>query len=154
MSELTNESAGMPSELIQHVYTELRRLAARYLASERPGQTIQATDLVHEAYMRIHAQPGARFGKAHFMALAAISMRRILVDRARAKYAVRRGGGLKRISLQDGLILSSSSPEDILVVHDALKKLAQVAPRQSRVVEMRYFAGLTFEEMAEVESVA
>ena len=131
MAEFTNESARQPSELIQQVYSQLRRLAARYLASERAGQTIQATDLVHEAYMRLQAQAGARFEKPHFMALAAISMRRILVDRARAKVAVRRGGGMQKVTLEEGLIVSSRSPEDVLIVHEALKKLAEnLAPAE------------------------
>src|SRR5688500_20383932 len=105
MTNLNSESAHPPSELIQKVYAELRRLAARYLAAER-ACTIQATDLVHEAYMRLEGQFGRRFGRAHFMALAAISMRRILVDRARARAAVRRGGGQRKVSLNEALIVS------------------------------------------------
>lgn len=139
------------------VYDELRRLAASYVRRERAGQTLQATALVHEAYLRL---AGARerpwTGRTHFLAIAAISMRQILVDRARRRAAGKRGGARERITLDESLL--SDTPDgagvDLVALDDALQRLAALDPQQARIVELRYFGGLTVEETAEVVGVS
>jgi RNA polymerase sigma factor (TIGR02999 family) len=141
------------SRLLPLVYDELRRLAAGYLRRERPGQTLQATALVHEAYMRL-VKPGEQpwTGRTHFLAIAAVSMRQVLVDRARRRDAAKRGGARQRITLDEGL-LPAPSPDagvDLVALDRALTELAALDPQQARIVELRYFGGLTVEETAEV----
>jgi len=141
------------SRLLPLVYDELRRLAGGYLRRERPGQTLQATALVHEAYMRL-VKPGDQpwTGRTHFLAIAAVSMRQVLVDRARRRHAVKRGGVRQRITLDEGL-LPSPSPDagvDLVALDRALTELAALDAQQARIVELRYFGGLTVEETAEV----
>ena len=134
--------------LLPLVYAELRRLAARRLAQERVGQTLQPTALVHEAYLRlVGGDPGRRWdGRAHFFAAAAEAMRRILVDNARSKGRRKRGGGLRRIDLPDGA--APDRDEDLLALDQALTRLAAEDPVAARVVELRQFAGLGHEEVA------
>ena len=126
-------------------------MAAWHLAQERPGQTLQATALVHEAYLRLVGHEDPRWqGRRHFFAAAAEAMRRILIDNARRKQAIRHGGGLHRTELEwDALALRSETPDDeLLAVHEALDALAAHDARKAELVKLRYFAGLTLEETA------
>ncbi len=138
--------------LLPLVYDELRRLAARQLARESPGQTLQATALVHEAFLRLvdgsHQQKWE--SRRHFFAAAAEAMRRILIENARRKRAVKRGGGLHRKSIDEADIAAPDQPEDLLALNEALDKLAEVDERLSTIVKLRYFVGLTIPETAEV----
>jgi RNA polymerase sigma factor (TIGR02999 family) len=144
------------ARLMPVVYDELRRLAAGYLRRERPGQTIQATALVHEAYLRLIAeQPHQWNDRTHFLAVAALSMRQILVQRARRRNAAKRGGDPERITLDDRLLASSgSSPVDVIALDEALDRLTALDAQQARIVELRYFGGLTVEEIAETLDIS
>lgn len=138
------------------VYSELRRLAARALARERPDHTLQPTALVHEAFLRLHGgRPAACRDRLHFLTLAARLMRYILVDHARAQKAVRRGAGAVKLPL-DGVegLEAGASPVDLLALDAALSELAAADARKARVVELRYFAGLSVEETADALSVS
>jgi len=140
------------------VYAELRRLAAAKMAREAAGHTLQATALVHEAWLRLggDAQPAWR-NRAHFFAAAAEAMRRILVDSARRKRAVRHGGGLERVDAQDPKIAIAAprgSDDELLAVHESLDRLAEHDARKAEVVKLRYFTGLTTMQIAEVLGVA
>ena len=137
------------------VYEELRQLARRYMAAERPGNTLQTTALIHEAYLRLIDQKEAPKNRAHFFAMAAQAMRRILVDHARTRDAAKRGGGLPKVSLEGATLLLTEQQEvELLALNDTLNELATVDPRKSRVVELRYFGGMSVEEAAEVLGVA
>jgi RNA polymerase sigma factor (TIGR02999 family) len=139
------------SELLPLVYNELRRLAAQKLAREKPGQTLDATGLVHEAYLRLvgDAEERRRFqDRGHFFAAAAAAMRRILVDNARRKRAHRHGGGLKRRHLEP--VAAPEPDEDLVALDEALERLAAQDPVKAKLVELRYFAGLTGDQAAEV----
>jgi RNA polymerase sigma factor (TIGR02999 family) len=132
------------------VYNELRRLAAVYLRGERRNHTLQPTALVNEAYLCLANQPGVRFqNRAHFLAIAATTMRRLLVDHARGRGARKRGGDLRRVTLHSA-VLASREGVEILDLDDALTKLALFDPLGCRVVELRFFGGLTIEETAEL----
>jgi RNA polymerase sigma factor (TIGR02999 family) len=139
-------------QLLPLVYDELRRLAAQKLAQEKPGQTLQATALVHEAYTRLVGGGEAvcqdlRWdSRGHFFAAAAEAMRRILIDRAREKRSQKRGGGRKRLDIDAINLATQATPDQLLAVDDALAKLTSEDPAASRLVELRYFAGLTVEE--------
>lgn len=137
--------------LMPLVYDELRRLAAHYLRGERPGQTLQPTALVNEAYLRLlKDRPDRWQNRAHFCAIAAHSMRQILIERARARDALKRGGGQPRITFDEGLNAASEPPSiEVLAVDAALERLAALDPEQARIVELRYFGGLSIEETAE-----
>jgi RNA polymerase sigma factor (TIGR02999 family) len=143
-------------ELLPLVYEELRRLAAHKMAREAPGQTLQTTALVHEAWLRLGAdgQPAWR-SRAHFFAAAAEAMRRILVERARRRTALKRGGGVSHVSLE-AVELPIEAPDDdvLLAVDDALEKFAAVEPRKAELVKLRYFTGMTFDEAASVLGIA
>src|ERR1700680_4043324 len=136
-------------DLAPLVYDELRRGAAAYMRRERPGQTLQATALVHEAYLRL-ADAGAPWkDERHFVGIAARSMRQILVERARARGAQKRWGGMDRVSLIDALAVAAD-PESILPsLDDALRRLETIDPEQARIVELRFFAGLSVEDTAD-----
>jgi RNA polymerase sigma factor (TIGR02999 family) len=142
------------AEIVERLYPELHRLAAAYMRRERPGQTIQATALVHDAFLRLIGQRHVTWqNQAHFCAIAANAMRQILVERARARHAAKRGGGQPRITLiEDAAAAPSTGPADVdlLALHEALDRLAQLDPDRARLVELRYFGGLTIEEAAEV----
>jgi RNA polymerase sigma factor (TIGR02999 family) len=139
--------------LLSLVYDELRKLAARYLSRERSGHTLQPTALVHEAYMRLVDISDIKWqDSAHFFAVSANVMRHILVDHARAKQAEKRGGGAQRIALEDAISLSQETDVDVLAVDEALQELATFDELQSRIVELRFFGGLTIEETAHVIS--
>jgi RNA polymerase sigma factor (TIGR02999 family) len=145
------------SRLVPLVYDELRRLAARYLRRERPGQTLQATALVHEAYVRLAGTDRAPWtGRTHFLAIAALSMRQVLVDRARRRAAAKRGGVRERITLDDAMLQAPAGDEgvDLVALDDALTTLASLDPVQARIVELRYFGGLTIEETSEAIGVS
>jgi RNA polymerase sigma factor (TIGR02999 family) len=132
------------------VYDELRRVAARYIGRERPGQTLQATALVNEAFVRLVSEKARGFqNRAHFVAIAALSMRQILVQRARARKAAKRGGAPARVTLEEGLLAAEATSVDVLALDEALSRLAEIDPTQAKVVELRYFGGLTIEETAE-----
>jgi len=137
------------------VYDELRRIAARYISRERPGQTLQATALVNEAFVRLAGErPRSFANRTHFLAIAAISMRQILVQRARARRAAKRGGAPERVTLDEGLIADEGRSIDVLALDEALTRLAKLDPEQARIVELRYFGGLTVEETAEAVGVS
>ena len=144
------------SDLDAQLYAELRALAADFLSRERSNHTLQPTALVHEAWLRLSAQDGSRWtGKAHFFALAAQAMRRVLVDHARRKQADKRGGGREPITLATELTpASETSQVDVLVLDEALARLGVLDARQARLVELRFFAGLTLEEAAEALQVS
>ncbi|MEZ5291428.1 MAG: ECF-type sigma factor [Vicinamibacterales bacterium] len=144
--------ANAASRLMPLVYDELRRLAAGYLRRERRGQTLQPTALVHEAYVRLVRPTGQAWqGRTHFLAIAAVSMRQVLVDRARRRRAAKRGGDAVRLTLDDAMLPSDSrgAEVDLLALDRALDRLAALDPAQARIVELRYFGGLTVEETAE-----
>jgi RNA polymerase sigma-70 factor, ECF subfamily len=141
-------------ELLPVVHQELRRLARRYMFGERPGHTLQTTALVNEAYLRlVNAREVNWQNRAHFFALSAQLMRRILVDSARARGGQKRGGGIPKVTLDEALIGPQEKGQDLVALDDALKALSGVDPRKSRVVELRFFGGLSVEETAEVLKV-
>jgi RNA polymerase sigma factor (TIGR02999 family) len=144
------------AELLPLVYDELRKLAAARMAEEKPGQTLQATALVHEAYLRLVGgdQPGDWSGRGHFFAAAAEAMRRILVNQARDKGRLKRGGGRRREELVDLSDPASASPDNLLDLSDALDRLAAAYPASAEVVKLRFFAGLTIEESATVLGIS
>ncbi len=142
-------------KLIPIIYAELRRQAARYLRRERPGHTLQTTALIHEAYIRLIDQKNVRWqNRAHFFAIAAQLMRRILVDHARSRQAAKRGGSDIKLPLEEAMIASEGREVDLVALDEALKRLAAIDPQQSRVVELRFFSGLNVEETAEVLEVS
>ena len=139
-----------PKSLMPLVYDELRRIAAGYIRRERPGQTLQATALVNEAFVRLAAEKARPFAnRTHFLAVAALSMRQILVQRARARKAAKRGGAPERVTLDEGLIVREAPSIDVLALDEALNRLALLDSELARIVELRYFGGLTVEETAE-----
>ena len=143
------------AELVPLVYKELRRLAARRLRHERPDHTLQATALVHEAYVKLAAQRSAKWqNRAQFFGVASQVMRRILVDYARGQQRIRRGGKQQKVSLDDVLLVSPDRTEEVLTVHESLSRLEELDARQARIVELRYFGGLTVEETAEVVGIS
>jgi len=137
--------------LVPAVYDELRRMASRYLRHERPQHTLQPTALVHEAFVKLIDQRAVQWqNRAHFFGVAAQLMRRMLVDYARERDAVKRGGRLHRIPLEDAPAVTGSNAIDIMAVDTALTRLASLYPDQVRLVELRFFGGLTIEETADV----
>jgi RNA polymerase sigma-70 factor (ECF subfamily) len=147
MSEGDSQAA---SRLIPLVYEELRRIAVRYMGRERPNHTLQATALVHEAYLRLVEQRGTNWkNRAHFFGVAAQLMRRILVDHARSNIRAKRGGRQQRVSLDEAVVLSEGQSVELLAVDEALGRLGELDLRQSQIVELKFFGGLTTEEAAE-----
>lgn len=144
------------SQLLPLIYDELRKPAAQKLRHEHPGQTLQATALVHDAFIRLVGDepPKACGGRGHFFAAAAEAMRRILVENARRKGRVKHGGSRLRVGLDPAFVVAPEPDEDILALHDALDKLASIDPAKARLVELRFFAGLTSDEAAEVLGIA
>ncbi|HKB03902.1 MAG TPA: ECF-type sigma factor [Gemmataceae bacterium] len=147
-------NAAAHADLLAAVYDELRRVAAGHLAGEAPGHTLDATALVHEAYLRLGGPAAGRWeSRGHFFAAAAEAMRRILIDHARGKRAARRGGGRRRVPLTDpGAVFNS--PDDLLDLDDALAQFAAEEPRKAELVKLRFFAGLTGPEAAEALGVS
>jgi RNA polymerase sigma factor (TIGR02999 family) len=151
--------AGDPTaaaELLPLVYDELRKLAAARLAEERPGQTLQATALVHEAYIRLVGGEAPRNwnGRRHFLAAAAEVMRHVLVDQARSKARAKRGGGRPRVELDDAVPAPEAAPEHLLALDEALTRLAAQDPEAAGLVNLRYFGGLSVEEAADVLGIS
>ena len=136
------------------VYDELRRLAGAYMRRERPGQTLQATALVHEAYLRLATAGTPWHDERHFVGIAARSMRQILVERARARGAQKRWAELDRVSLTDALAVAADPAGTLPALDDALTRLEQIDPEQARIVELRYFAGLSIDETADALGIS
>jgi RNA polymerase sigma factor (TIGR02999 family) len=155
LAEARAGKAAALEALLPLVYDELRRVAAGYLRRERPGQTLQATGLVHEAYLRLLREQQVSWqNRAHFCAIAANSMRQILVERARARRAAKRGGAWARLTLDEALAAAPAPEVDVEALDQALTRLAARDPAQARLVELRYFGGLTIEEAADVLEVS
>jgi RNA polymerase sigma-70 factor, ECF subfamily len=155
LSALTRGDEAAASKLIPLVYDELRRLAASYMRREHQGHTLQATALVHEAYLKLVEQRSVTWrSRAHFFGVAAQLMRRILIDHARGHLRQKRGGEHLKVSLDEAFVFSEQKSAELLAVNDALELLARVDSRQARVVELRFFAGLSVEEAAEVLGVS
>ncbi len=140
--------------LLPLVYAELHRLAKGYMRRERPDHTLQATALINEAYLRLVGEDIDWNSRAHFIGLAANVMRRVLVDYARAHNAEQRGGGLQRVEMQDELAISAEQLDEVEHLDEALKKLERENPRQARVVELRYFGGLSVEQIGALLQIA
>lgn len=136
------------------VYNELRRLARAFMRGERPGQTIQATALVHEAYLRLATADKAWNDEKHFLGIAARSMRQILVDRARARGAEKRWAGMDRVSLTESLVGAANEEAMLPALDEALTRLEALDPEQARIIELRFFVGLSIEETADVLGIS
>jgi len=155
LSALTRGDDGAATKLIPVVYDELRRLAGSYMRRERVDHTLQATALVHEAYLKLVEQRSVDWqSRAHFFGVAAQLMRRILIDHARGHTRQKRGGEQKKVSLDEAFVFSERQADELLAVDDSLKRLEEIDPRQARVVELRFFGGLSVEEAAEVLGVS
>ena len=155
LEQLRSGDGKAATRLMDLVYPELRRLAQRYMRRERPNHTLQATALVHEAYLRLFGSgPMEWQNRAHFFAVAAQQMRRILVDHARTLDARKRGGGDIKVSLEDAKELSVKPDQDLVALDETLKRLEALDSRAARVVELRFFGGLTEKEAAEVMGVS
>lgn len=153
LNSLHAGNANAADELIPLVYSEMRKLAAHYLKSEREGHTLQPTALVHEAFLKLVEQETEWQNRNHFFAMAANLMRRILVDYARSYKADKRGGEAEKISLEDAFVFVKERPSEMLALDEALEELAKIDPRRAKVVEMKFFGGLNHEEIAEVLGV-
>jgi RNA polymerase sigma factor (TIGR02999 family) len=141
--------------LVPLLYEDLRRLAAGHMRHESPGHSLQATALVHEAYVRLIDQRQVHWrNRAHFFGVAAGMMRRILVDHARSRRADKRGGAWDRVTLVEDQVAGGAQEIDLLALHESLERLAAFDPRQARIVELRYFGGLTIEEAADVVGIS
>jgi RNA polymerase sigma factor (TIGR02999 family) len=157
LSQLEQGDPTAGVQLLELLYDELRELARAKLSHEKPGQTLQATALVHDAYLRLTSADADRHwnGRAHFFAAAAEAMRRILVERARQKRRLKHGGGRGRLDLDAAASLVSTGPgDDLLALDAALKELAAAQPDKAAIVQLRYFAGLTWEEIADCRGVS
>jgi RNA polymerase sigma-70 factor, ECF subfamily len=151
----SNGSQDALEQLFPLVYEELRRLAHRYMSRERPGHTLQTTAVVHEAYVRLIDQKHVQWqNRAHFFAIAAQMMRRILITHAQSRIYAKRGGGSFKVSLDEAAILSQERAGELLALDEALKSLTALDPRRSQVVELRFFGGLSNEEIAEVLKIS
>lgn len=154
VDRLASGEGAAAEALMPVVYDELRRLARGYVRRER-ARSVQATELVHEAYLRLAGDRPRRWrGRTHFLAIAAISMRRVLVERARARGAAKRGGDRVQVTLDEALAAGPGTAVDLLALDEALSSLAALDARQARVVELRFFGGLTVEETAEAAGVS
>ena len=155
LGELRQGHRDAEAKLFQLVYDELHRLAKHYMRGERPGHSLQATALVHEAYLRLTRINDVDWqGRSHFFAVSAQAMRRILVDHARARCADRRGGPQEKVSLDEALVVSFERPEQFIALDEALNRLAELDARQARIVELRFFGGLSEEEAAAVLGIS
>lgn len=151
LSELSSGNEQALGELMPLVYSELRRLASYYLRRERGNHTLQATALVHEAYLRLVDQRDARWeNRNQFVRVASQLMRRILVDYSRSHDAAKRGGGAGKVFLQEAAVAGKGRPAEVVALDDALNRLAELDPQQARLVELRFFGGLSIEETAAV----
>ena len=156
LSEIANGDSAASGRLLPLLYDELRRLAAQKLAKERPGQTLQATALVHEAYLRLVDVDQAQHwnSRGHFFAAAAEAMRRILVDKARRKSSAKHGGHWARIEIPDIESTTGSKSDNLLALNEALTRLAAEEPDKAELVKLRYFAGLSVEEAADALGIS
>lgn len=156
LSQIESGDPSAAERLLPLVYEELRKLAAIRLAQEKPGQTLQATALVHDAYIRLvdgkQAQPWNSRG--HFFAAAAEAMRRILVDQARRRQAAKRGGGAERVELHESAIVTDRPAEELLAVDELLDRLAEVDPTAAKLVKLRFFVGLNMSEVADALGIS
>ena len=142
-------------KLVPLVYSELRRLARRYMGRESPGHTLQTSALINEAYVKLVDQQNVKWqNRAHFFAVAAQVMRHILIDHARRRHYIKRGGGARKVSLDDTAVLSDEKAADLVALDDALTALAKLDPRKSRIIELRFFGGLSIEETAEIMKIS
>jgi RNA polymerase sigma factor (TIGR02999 family) len=143
------------AELTPLVYEEIRRLAHRHMGGERPGHTLQTTALVNEAYLRLADQTNPRWqNRAHFFAIAARAMRQILVSYGRSNRAQKRGGGAFKVELDEAAIVSPEQSKEFVDLHEALERLVTLDPRKAQVVELKYFGGLNYDEIAEVLKIS
>jgi RNA polymerase sigma factor (TIGR02999 family) len=146
---------GALDKLMPLVYAELRQMAKRFMRGQREGHTLQTTALIHEAFLKLVNQPEKHFqNRAHFFGVAAQAMRHILVDYARSRQYAKRGGGERPISLDEAVVVSEERAAELVALDDALDALSKVDPRKCRIVEMRYFGGLSVEETADVLKVS
>jgi RNA polymerase sigma-70 factor (ECF subfamily) len=152
---LNSGNSHAANELAPLIYNELRRLAAGCMRRERPGHTLQATALVHEAYLRLMGQRNVQFNdRAHFFAVAATLMRRVMLDYARKRHSAKRGAAPRQATLDEGLLIAQQNLDDVLLLDECLTRLAALDPQQAHLVELRYFAGLNVEETAEVMGIS
>jgi RNA polymerase sigma factor (TIGR02999 family) len=155
LRDWANGDAAALEQLTPHVYKQLRRIAGRFIGNERPERSMQATALVHEAYLKLIDVDNVDWQhRAHFFAVSATIMRHILVDRARHRHAAKRGGAVVKVDLDAHPEVGVESARELIALDDALSDLAKLAPRKAQVVELRYFAGLSVEETAEVLGVS
>ena len=155
LESIEHGNAKAADELLPLVYGELRKLAASKMAHESPNQTLQPTALVHEAWLRLVGNANPKFdGRAHFFAAAAEAMRRILIDKARRKRALRHGGDKQRVDLEQADIAAPGDDDQLLAVHDAIDKLAAQNQAEAELVKLRYFVGMTLEEAAEALGIS
>ena len=155
LTQWTRGNDAALAELTPLVYEELRRLAHRQMGGERPNHTLQTTALVNEAYLRLADQTNPRWqNRAHFFAVAARAMRQILVSYAKSYRAQKRGGGARKVELDEAAIVSPEESKEIVDLHEALERLATLDSRKAQVVELKYFGGLNYDEMAEVLKIS
>jgi RNA polymerase sigma factor (TIGR02999 family) len=155
LQEWTNGEEQALDRLVAQIHRELRKLAASYLRKERPDHTLQPTALVNEAFLKLIDQRAVKWqNRAHFFGIAAQAMRRILVDHARAHAAGKRGDGVRMLPLDEAMMIGGTIDVDLLALDEALTRLAAIDPQQSRVVELRFFGGLTMDETAEVMHIS
>ena len=155
VDEIRDQDSRAADRLFPAVYDDLRKLARRLNGNETPGATLQPTELVHETYVRLLGQTQVDWqGRTHFFAVAAMAMRRILVDRARARHAKKRGGKAVHVLLDESSTLSVNRDADVLALEETLEKLEEIDPRQAKVVELRFYGGMTAREIAEVIGVS
>lgn len=153
--DCSNGSQDAFKQLFPLIYEELRRLAHRYMTQERPGHTLQTTAVVHEAYLRLIDQKHVQWqNRAHFFAIASQMMRRILITHAQSHAYAKRGGGALKVPLDEAAVLSQERASDLIALDEALKGLTAIDPRRSQVVELRFFGGLSNEEIAEVLNIS
>jgi len=154
MDKSPAKGPGAAQDLAPRVYAELRRLAGAYMRQERPGQTLQATALVHEVYLRLAGAGTPWQDERHFVGIAARSMRQILVERARARGAQKRWAGLDRVSLTESLVHATAEDAMLPALDEALERLEHLDPQQAKIIELRYFVGLSVEEAADALGIS
>jgi RNA polymerase sigma factor (TIGR02999 family) len=154
LNAMTRGDSGAAEKLLPLVYSELHRLAASYMRRERPDHTLQATALINEAYLRLAQGDGEWNSREHFIGMAANVMRHVLVDYARAHKAQQRDGGMKRVELREDLAISAEKLEEVVALDEVLRSLESLHPRQGKVVELRYFGGLSMEQIASLLGVS
>ena len=154
LKQMASGNSGAAEKLLPLMYSELHRLAAGYMRRERPDHTLQATALINEAYVRLAKEDAEWNSREHFIGMAANVMRHVLVDYARAHKAQHRDGGMKRVEMADDLAISSERLDEVISLDDALRRLEALNPRQAKVVELRYFGGLSVEQIAALLEVS